>query len=313
MSYINIFLATQILLKIILQIKAITFSNLAYLLCMLISEKYIDVILPLPVKGTFTYATFEDDILVGQRVIVQFGVRKLYSGIVKEIHTNKSTDYDAKPIIAVMDEAPIVNSKQLQFWDWIADYYMCNLGDVMNAALPSSFKLASESKVIIHPEFDGDVNDLKEVEINLVNALAHKEELSIDSIIKLLNIKNVFTLINELIRKEIVQLKEDLHDKYNQKKVRIVSFIADDEKLKTTKLTVKQQEFIDEFLLLNKQNTAKKWTVPLLLKATGLSRGILNALVKKEILKIYNIYFPHFDQVKMEKKEQLPLGQFLIL
>ena len=261
MSYINIFLATQILLKIILQIKAITFSNLAYLLCMLISEKYIDVILPLPVKGTFTYATFEDDILVGQRVIVQFGVRKLYSGIVKEVHTNKPTDYDAKPIIAVMDEAPIVNSKQLQFWDWIADYYMCHLGDVMNAALPSSFKLASESKVIIHPEFDGDVNDLKEVEINLVNALAHKEELSIDSIIKLLNIKNVFTLINELILKEIVQLKEDLHDKYNQKKVRIVSFIADNEKLKTTKLTAKQQEFIDEFLLLNKQNIYSPWRI----------------------------------------------------
>ena len=98
---------------------------------MLDAPKYIDVILPLPVKGVFTYSTLDHDILLGQRVIVQFGVRKLYSGLVKGIHIKKPDNYDPKPIIAVLDEKPIVNKKQLRFWDWIADYYMCNLGYVL--------------------------------------------------------------------------------------------------------------------------------------------------------------------------------------
>ena len=248
--------------------------------------KYIDVILPLPVKGTFTYSFIDDDLSVGQRVIVQFGVRKLYSGIVAKIHDEKPKDYEAKQLIAVLDEKPIVNAKQLLFWKWIATYYMCNLGDVMNAALPSSFKLASESKVIVHPDFDGDLDALKEDELNLLNALTHQEELSVIEISKLLNIKSVFSFINELIRKEIVQLKEDLNDKYKAKKVKIVSLIADDEKIKAIKLSQKQHELLNAFLLLIKQNPAKKWSVSLLIQASGYSRAILNALVKKEIFAI---------------------------
>lgn len=219
--------------------------------------KYIDVILPLPVKGIFTYSFIDDDLSVGQRVIVQFGVRKLYSGIVAKIHDEKPKDYEAKQLIAVLDEKPIVNAKQLLFWKWIATYYMCNLGDVMNAALPSSFKLASESKVIVHPDFDGDLDALKEDELNLLNALTHQEELSVIEISKLLNIKSVFSFINELIRKEIVQLKEDLYDKYKAKKVKIVSLIADDEKIKAIKLSQKQHELLNAFLLLIEQNPAK--------------------------------------------------------
>ena len=248
--------------------------------------KYIDVILPLPVKGTFTYSFIDDDLSVGQRVIVQFGVRKLYSGIVAKIHDEKPKDYEAKQLIAVLDEKPIVNAKQLLFWEWIATYYMCNLGDVMNAALPSSFKLASESKVIVHPDFDGDLDALKEDELNLLNALTHQEELSVIEISKLLNIKSVFSFINELIRKEIVQLKEDLHDKYKAKKVKIVSLIADDEKIKAIKLSQKQHELLNAFLLLIEQNPAKKWSVSLLIQASGYSRVILNSLVKKEIFAI---------------------------
>ena len=87
-------------------------------------QVYIDVILPLPIKGTFTY-TFLDSVKVGQRVIVQFGVRKLYSAIVCKIHNNCPTDYKAKQLLAVMDEKPIVNTIQLEFWNWIA-FFICN-------------------------------------------------------------------------------------------------------------------------------------------------------------------------------------------
>ena len=185
---------------------------------MLTIEKYIDVILPLPVKGVFTYYTYEDDLMLGQRVVVQFGLRKLYTALVKSIHDNKPTNYEAKPLLAILDEAPVVNLIQLKFWDWIADYYMCNLGNVMNAALPSYFKLASESKVIMHPDFDGDMDNLSANEHLLLDALSAQEELSVNEISRLINIKSIFSFINGLIRKEIIQIKENLNDKYKEKK-----------------------------------------------------------------------------------------------
>ena len=136
--------------------------------------KYTDVILPLAVKGSFTYIVppaFE--LSIGQRVVVQFGHRKLYTAIVLKIHNETPQEYDTKSLLAILDEGPLVNEKQLQFWQWISSYYMCNLSDVMNAALPSSFKLASESNVIIHPEFDGDIQAFSVDESAIVNALLH--------------------------------------------------------------------------------------------------------------------------------------------
>ena len=248
--------------------------------------RYIDVILPLPLQGTFTYFTDEEDLLVGQRVVVQFGARKLYTAIVKRIHDTKPVDYNAKPLLAILNESPIVNTVHLKFWDWIAKYYMCNLGDVMHAALPASLKLASESQVIIHPDFDGDMGELKSDEVLLLNALTHQEELSIAVISKLINIKSVFPLINELIRKEVVQIKEDLHDKYKQKTINTVSYIANDTILQSTKTTSKQDAFISSYLQLEEQFPNKKWIVADLLKQVGLSRAIFNALVKKEIFTV---------------------------
>ncbi len=250
---------------------------------MLTDQKYIDVILPLPVKGTFTYCIDSDELLVGQRVVVQFGARKLYTAIIKNIHDKKPLDYEVKPLIAILDEGPIVNLIQLKFWDWIADYYMCNLGDVMNAALPASFKLASESKVIIHYDFDGDIDHLSSNEQILLNALSNQEELSINDISKILSVKNIFSFINDLIRKEIIQIKEDLYDKYKEKQIRVVKFISFP---KNIKLTKKQDAFISAYLKLNKEYENKTWTVSDLLKEINFSRSILNALVLKDIFTI---------------------------
>ena len=122
-------------------------------------KTYIEVVLPLPVEGSFTYSVPENfqEIVKGQRVVVQFGARKLYTAIILDIHNKKPELYQAKDIIAVLDESNVVNEKQLSFWKWISKYYMSRLGDVMNVALPSSLKLASESKIIVHPNFDGDM------------------------------------------------------------------------------------------------------------------------------------------------------------
>ena len=245
---------------------------------------FTDIILPLPVKGSFTYAVPKDvDLTIGQRVVVQFGKRKLYTAIVLKVHDEKPKEYEAKELLAVLDENPIVNEKQLQFWKWIADYYMCNLGDVMHAALPSSFKLASESKVIIHTDFDGDLEGLSENETTIVNALLHQEDLLVQDIISLTNSKSIFSIINEMIRKEIVLVKEDLHDKYKEKIIRIVELADNDLQVK---LTEKQEQLLLHFSDLKIRFPKKKWTVPDLIKKAKVSRGVLDALVKKGFLKI---------------------------
>ena len=152
------------------------------------ATKYVDVILPLPVKDYFTYSTNIDDIKIGQLVVVQFGNRKFYSAIVKSIHLNKPKKYEVKSIITVLDDIPIVDSIQLKFWDWMANYYMCSLGDIMNAALPAYFRIASETQVVIHPQFDGELDGLTNDEIKLLDLLSLHIKLTLKD--KILNLYN---------------------------------------------------------------------------------------------------------------------------
>ena len=111
---------------------------------------FIDVIIPVPLQKLFTYsitASEADFLKVGMRVAVPFGKSKIYTGIVYNIHSNGPTAYEAKDIQQILDDTPIVNEIQLQLWQWIASYYMCTLGDVMRAALPSAFILESETVI----------------------------------------------------------------------------------------------------------------------------------------------------------------------
>ncbi len=121
--------------------------------------KYADVILPLAIPQTFTYGIpleWQAVIRVGQRVEVPFGTRKRYSALVKKLHNQAPEAYQVKPIKLILDTEPIVTEAQLQFWDWLAQYYACSLGEVMDAALPAHLKLVSETCVTLNP----DTNDI---------------------------------------------------------------------------------------------------------------------------------------------------------
>ncbi len=277
---------------------------------MLTNKKYIDVILPLNVKGVFTYSTDEKELAVGQRVVVQFGKRKLYTALVKTIHNDKPIDYDVKPILAILDDIPIVNSIQLRFWQWIATYYMCSLGDIMKAALPASFKLASESKVIINNNFDGYIDDLSSNAKILLDVLSVKEELNINDISTLLNIKQVFSLINELIRKEVILVKENLYDRYKEKEIRVARFISSEKKIRNIKLTPKQNAFITRYLQIEKKNNNTKWLVPSLLSTIGFSRSVFNALVRKEIFSVEKEYISRLAKSNEGLEENTKLADF---
>ena len=191
-------------------------------------------------KGHLLIVHLVEHVNIGQRVIVQFGIRKLYTAIVINIHHEKPLNYKAKDILHVLDENNIVNIIQLKFWKWISEYYMSRIGDVMNIAIPSSLKLASESKVVFHPNFDGDTTDLNSVESNIVMNLSSKEELSLREVTDIAVKSSVFKIINELIRKEVLQIKEELHEKFRSKKLLFAQISEGDidiffEKLKSLK------------------------------------------------------------------------------
>ena len=112
---------------------------------------YADVILPLPLENQYTYripADLEPLVVRGSRVIVHFGKKRFYTAIVVDVHDRQpQTDYEVKEIFSILDATPILRRPQLRFWEWIASYYICKLGDVYKAALPSGLKLESETTV----------------------------------------------------------------------------------------------------------------------------------------------------------------------
>lgn len=263
---------------------------------------FIDVILPLSLPNLFTYRLPEElnnDIQIGQRAVVPFGRGgKLYSALVKNIHHSPPPEYQAKYVDSLLDDKPIVNQKQLKHWDWIADYYIANPGDVFNAALPGALKLASETKILINAEFDGDaVTELTDREYQIYEALEIREILNLQEISEILNIKNVHKVVKALIEKKAIIVEEDLKRKY---KVKLIAFVrltehADNEKnleqiFNEISRSKKQLETLMSFIQLSKRYGEPKEVKKLdLQKSTNVSASIINELVKKNIFEIYEI------------------------
>ncbi|MCX6187980.1 MAG: primosomal protein N', partial [Bacteroidetes bacterium] len=181
---------------------------------------FVNVILPLHLNRLYTYRVpnvLMEDVAVGKRVIVQFGKTRVYSALVHSIHNRPPAEYEAKYINSVLDESPLISQEQLNFWQWMADYYMCSLGDVMSAALPAPFKLASESTIIINPEFDKNSIELDDREYLILEALELQDKLTIAEISTILGIKNVFPFIKSLVIKEAILTQEIVEDKYKEK------------------------------------------------------------------------------------------------
>ena len=167
---------------------------------------FADVLLPLPLPGLFTYRVprdLEDVVAFGRRAIVPFGRSRLYSGLIIKVH-QVAPQVTTKYLLDVVDDAPVISERQLQLWQWIADYYMCSLGEVMAAALPSALKLASETQVKLHPDFSGDVTVLNMHELQIVEALAHRETMTVDEVCKTVNVQKIIPIIKSLVDNKLV-------------------------------------------------------------------------------------------------------------
>jgi primosomal protein N' (replication factor Y) (superfamily II helicase) len=186
---------------------------------------FIEVILPLSLSKTFTYSVSEAEhnyIKKGMRVAVPFGKSKIYTALVIEIHENKPTLYDAKEIHQILDEKPIVAEIQIAHWQWIASYYMCAIGDVYRAAMPSGLLL--ESETIISQKNDRFVDEslLTDDEFLIYQALQQQSSLKVQDVINILNKKNIFPVIQKLMDKNILVLQDEMLEKYTPKLIRYV-------------------------------------------------------------------------------------------
>jgi primosomal protein N' (replication factor Y) len=257
--------------------------------------QFVEVILPLPLAGTFTYRVpreLEADTAVGKRVLVQFGRRKLYTGIINEIHDKPPSTYVAKYIDELLDYAPVVFTHQLAFWDWMRTYYMCHLGDVLNAALPSGLKLSSESRLAIHPDYSGEMDDLEEEEIHVLEALQHNTFLTLDDMAKLVRKARIHGIVSSLVHKQLIVQYEEVQQKFKPRKevvYKLGGWLEDKQKLEEVFEALgrapKQLEALMQFI--QSSRTAKNTGVvkrQVLIQDNGISAAAIDQLVKKEIL-----------------------------
>lgn len=182
---------------------------------------FADVLLPVPMRQVFTYRIpfeFNEQIRSGLRVLVPFGKNKLLTGLVTNVHQLVPKDYLAKYIDTILDEQPIITGKQLAFWDWVSTYYMSPIGDVMNAALPANFKLASESKFCIHPDSpDPDSIQLAKREIEILDLLRVNESCSTKELSELLGIKTIQPYLKKLLDHKLIAGSEEVRERYTPK------------------------------------------------------------------------------------------------
>lgn len=261
-------------------------------------ELYINVLLPLPLPNFFTYAvpaSLQSEVTVGKRVLVPFGRHKFYSAIVYSLHQHKPANYTTKGILSVLDECPLVNEKQLALWIWIADYYLCTYGEVMSVALPSAFKLASETRIALHPDYDGDISHLSHKEIRVVESLVDNQGLTIKQIEKITGQTKILPYIKNLMDKQIIYVSEEIDTKY---KARTETFICLTQKYKNDKnslqevfdtleksrKTQKQSDALLYFLSLVKQKKDGFVKKSEIVSSGKVIDNQLQALIKKEIL-----------------------------
>jgi primosomal protein N' (replication factor Y) len=261
-------------------------------------QLYADVILPLAVPQYYTYRVTEElitQIKVGSRVTVVLGKRKLYTAIVRKLHESKPEDFEIRNITSLLDFIPVVNTIQIEFWEWLADYYMCTPGEVYRAALPSGLKLESETRVYSN---DKDFTiGFNSVELSVINLVESSPGITINKLNTNTNRKDLLPVIKTLIDKGALTIEETLKEFYKPKfreNIKLNLEWQDENQItellnKLEKKAPKQAEVMIKFLSIGNYSPANKnfeVSKDLLLHSFLSSSACLTALVKKNILEI---------------------------
>jgi primosomal protein N' (replication factor Y) len=277
---------------------------------------FVDVILPLAVPNLYTYRVpydLNEQMVIGKRVVVQFGKGKLYTALVRTIHESPPKLYTAKYIDSVLDEQPIVNAHQFELWDWLSSYYMCTVGEVMVAALPGALRLASETKIVINPAFDpSKAATLSDKEFLILEALEVRNILTLNDVSQIIEQQTVYPIIKSLIEKGAVLIQEELKEKFKPKIetfVRITDFADDEENLKTIfsaleKKAAKQLDVLMAYITLSKRYSKERQEVKksAVVQMVAGAEAALASLVKKNIFETYEREVGRFANRDEENK-----------
>lgn len=277
--------------------------------------RFVDVIIPLRVPNTYTYrlpVELNDKICVGARVIVQFGRSKVLTAVVQRIHEQAPANYQAKYVLDLLDEYPLVTEAQLRLFAWIAEYYMCTLGEVLMVALPSGLKITSMSRIQRHPSTDASQFTLSAKEEQLLQALEHSSSLTYEEAAQILEVKNVYNLIKSLIHKDLIIVYEELKDSYQPKrlkKIRLHADYASQEAMQAllTALSdqprkVKQLDALMYYIqtadcLRHPAKNQDGLEKQILTEQGGISQAVLKALREQEILEEFEVNISRFEEL----------------
>ncbi|WP_264537169.1 primosomal protein N' [Flavobacterium sp. N1736] len=257
---------------------------------------FVEVVLPLSLAKTFTYRISEAEfhfIKKGMRVAVPFGKSKIYTALVIDIHQNEPSLYDAKEIHQILDEKPIATETQIKHWLWVANYYMCGIGDVYRGAFPSGLLLESETIISYKIDVVVDQNELSDDEFLVYEALQQQSSLKVQEIILILNKKNIFPILQKMIAKDIIVLEEEIKESYKPKLIRYVKLHSKYESneglnqlLEILKSANKQKEIVLAFFQL-RASEKKPITVKKLVEVSNSTSATVKALIDKEIFEEY--------------------------
>lgn len=261
---------------------------------------YVDVLLPVAVPNLYTYhlgdAIDPEQIKPGMRVCVQFGKRKLHTGLVINIHHTAPEEYQTKEIVALLDDYPVIRSWQIKFWNWIAEYYMCTRGEVFTAAMPSGLRPEGQTRLYLEelPEQGIKLTGLEE---SVYAVLVNNPGITIEELQKQLDGRQLMPVLRDLQKKNLLSFEELLKDAVKAKEVELLQLhknlqfekVVAEILNKTERRAPKQNDVILSYLQLcgfvrNKEfNPVRKQELLKMSKATS---ATVKSLVDKEIFTV---------------------------
>lgn len=280
---------------------------------------FADVILPLPIPNLFTYRVpraMTDGIKIGARVIVPFGKKnsRVLTAIVARLHNTPPAKYQARYLLELLDDYPLITGYQLELFRWMADYYMCCIGEVMNVALPSGLKISSQSKVQYNPDFDYP-ELLTSEEVSLLEELKKHPALTYDELGRLVGELNVPAVIKSLVGKRAVIVFEEVREKYIPKMIRKVKLHPNYEGKEQLMMLIrrleklpKQQEVVMRYMshvplqvnpILNQRGLDKS----ILNQDDELSQSSLATLIKNDVFQTFEVIQPRFADIMVPTAE----------
>ena len=282
---------------------------------------FAETLLPLALPGTYTYRVPDGMRLsIGMRVLVPFGRKKIFTAIVMSLHDREPKGYDVKEILGTLDDKPIVRHPQLDFWHWIADYYLCTEGEVYKAAVPSGLKVESETTISVNPDFEeSEPGQLTDHERVILDFTAQRGRVQIAEIARATGFKTVERNVSHLLDMDALHVSERVIDNYRPKTeacVRLAIAREDEEKLHhffdQLKRAPKQESLLLAYLDMSRwlqSGDVKEVSKENLLKRAGVSGAVLHEAVKRGLFEIYKKEINRFSELGSVLEEPPTLSE----